>query len=53
MGDLVAGRIILKKLRVYPILEEENWKVTYIKELALVKRRRLGLDFDDNNLEAY
>ena len=52
MGDLVAERITLKKLRVYPLPEEENWKISSINELALVKRGILELDFDDKHLEA-
>jgi hypothetical protein len=31
MGDLVAKRITLKKLRVYPLPEEENWKKIFDK----------------------
>ena len=37
---------------MYPLPEEENWKISVINELALVKRGILELDFDDNNLEA-
>ena len=49
---MVAERTTLKKLRVYPLPEEENWRISVINELALVKRGILELDFDDNNLEA-
>ena len=50
--DLVAEKITLKKSRVYSLPDEETWKISIIKELALVKRGILQLDFDDNNLEA-
>ena len=34
------------------LVTTNNWKISMINELALVKRGILELDFDDNNLEA-
>ena len=51
MAKLVAKKNNLKKLRVYSLPEEENWKVSLMKEVALVRKGQLELDFEDKNLE--
>ena len=44
---------IIKKARVYPVSETEEWKLKLIEELSLVSRGQLDLDedFDENMLE--
>ena len=51
MAKLVAEKNNLKKLRVYTLPEEEKWKVSLMKEVALVRKGQLELDFEDKNLE--
>ena len=51
MAKLVAEKNNLKKLRVYTLPEEEQWKVPLMKEVALVRKGQLELDFEDKNLE--
>ena len=49
--DLVTEKDSLKKQRVYPLPEEESWKITLIKEIALAKMGQLDIEFDENNLD--
>ena len=49
--DLVTEKDSLKKQRVYPLPEEESWKITLMKEIALAKMGQLDLEFDENNLD--
>ena len=49
--DLVQDKDNVKRARVYPLPDEEGWKVPIIKELALHQKGHLKIDFDDNELE--
>ena len=49
--NLVAEKNTLKKLRVYSLPEEEMWKVSVMKEIALIKKGQLDIDFDEKSLE--
>ena len=51
LGNLVDEKNTLKKLRVYTLPEEEKWKVSLLKEIALIKKGQLDIDFDEKNLE--
>ena len=51
LGNLVDEKNTLKKLRVYTLPEEEKWKVSLLREIALVKKGQLDIDFDEKNLE--
>ena len=51
--NLKREQNIIKKARVHPVSENEEWKLILIEELSLVSRGQLDLDedFDDNMLE--
>ena len=51
--NLRTEQNIIKKARVYPVSETEEWKLNLIEELSLVSRGQLDLDedFDENMLE--
>ena len=41
----------MKKGRVYTLPEEENWKITLMKEITLVKKGLLNAEFEEDHLE--
>ena len=49
--DLVKEHITVKKGRVYTLPEEENWKITLMKEITLVKKGLLNAEFEEDHLE--
>ena len=51
MVDLVQDKDNVKRARVYPLPDDEVWKVSIIKELALYQKGHLEIDFDENELE--
>ena len=51
MVDLLAERPTLKKQRVYTLPEEEAWKISLLKEISLIKKGQLQVNFDDKDLE--
>ena len=51
MAKLVVEKNNLKKLRLNSFSEEEKWKVSLKKEVALVRKEQLELDIGDKNLE--
>ena len=51
MAKLVVEKNNLKKLRLNTFSEEEKWKVSLKKEVALVRKEQLELDIGDKNLE--
>ena len=48
---LLAEKQTLKRIRVYDLPEDEAWKISLMKELALIKRGHFEVDFDDKDLE--
>ena len=51
ISKLVAEKNNLKNLRVYSLPEEEEWKVSLMREIALLRKGQLEMDFDDKDLE--
>ena len=49
--DLVKEKNSLKRGRVYPLQDVEAWKIPIIKELALLQKGQLEIDFDPTELE--
>ena len=47
------GRNTIKKSRVHPLSETEEWKLNIIEELSLVNKGQLNIDdeFDEDMLE--
>ena len=50
LHHLILDRYTLKKAKIYPISEEEHWKLTIIKELSLIQKGHLETEFDDKYL---
>ena len=51
MAKLISEKNNLKKLRVYTLPAEEKRKVSLMKEVALVRKGQLELEFEDKILE--
>ena len=51
LADMVKEKHRLKKGRVYPLPEDEAWKIPLIKELALHQKGQLDIDFGTTELE--
>ena len=49
--DLAREKMAVKKHRVYPLPKEETWKINLIRELALLRKGQLQINFDEKNLE--
>ena len=49
LANLVDEKTKLKKLRIYTLPEEENWKISLLKEIALFKKGQLDIDFDEKH----
>ena len=49
--ELVNDRNQIKKSRVYSLSENENWKISLIEELALVKKRQLDNGLDETSID--
>ena len=41
----------VKRARIYPLPDDEGWKVSIIKDLALHQKGHLKIDFDEKELE--
>ena len=50
MDQLVADKHIIKKARVSPLSENEEWKLKLIEEVSLLLKGQLESDFDDQPL---
>ena len=50
MAKLVAEKNNLKKIRLKILLEGDKWKVSIMKELALVRKWQIELDIEEKNL---
>ena len=48
--DMINDKTRIKSNRVYS-LEDDNWKVSLIKEISMVKKNFLELDFGEKLLE--
>ena len=51
MADLIGDKQSLGKRRIYTLPEAENWKIKIIKEIALVKKEHLEVEFDEEDLD--
>ena len=51
LADLVADRVEIKKARVYPLPDEEVWKIRLMEDICLTKKDQLEIDFDLENLD--
>ena len=51
MKSLAMDKNNIKKARVYPINKEESWKVELVKEICLVKKEHLELNFEDKDID--
>ena len=51
LKSLTMDKNNIKKARLYPINKEEAWKVELIKEICLVKKDHLSLNFDDKDID--
>ena len=51
LSALINDRISIKKSRVYELSNTENWKISLIKEISLIKKELLEVTFEDEDLE--
>ena len=52
VGQLIDLKTKLKTMKVYPLLDQEKWKITLIEEVALLRKNLLDLDFDQDQLDS-
>ena len=50
LDQLIADRTTIKKARVAPLSENEEWKLQLIEEVSLLLKGQLKTDFDDEPL---
>ena len=50
LNKLFRGKPHLNQSRVHSLAEDEKWKPPLIKELALLKKNFLSIDFDEEHL---
>ena len=51
LEDLVREKSRLGKRKIYPLPENETWKVALIEEIALILKGQLNMEFDNTDLE--
>ena len=51
LKDLVMEKFRVRKARVNPISENEEWKIEVIKEISLIRKGYLETEFDIPHLE--
>ena len=49
--ELFDDRVTIKHTIVYSLPAAENWKVSMIKEISLMKKNHLDIEFDKDDLE--
>ena len=49
--ELINDKNYLKKAKVNPIEENENWKLKLIEDIILLKKVHVELEFDENDLD--
>ena len=47
---LLDSKLKIRNSRVYPLTEEEKWKIELIKELGRYKKHLVDVDFDEDQL---
>ena len=52
LQDLIRKKQAIKKFRVYPLNEGEDWKIGIIEELSLCKRGCLEMDMEKVDIDA-
>ena len=52
LKDLIRKKQVIKKLRVNPLEDGEEWKVQIIEELSLCRRGCLEIDLKDVDIDA-
>ena len=50
LDEMFRGKPHLNQSRVHSLAEDEKWKPPLIKELALLKKNFLSIDFDEEHL---
>ena len=50
LGQLIADKTTIKKARVSPLSENEEWKLKIIEEVSLILKGQLDNEFDDEPL---
>ena len=50
LGQLIADRSTIKKAKVSPLSETENWKLNLIEEVSLILKGQLEIEFDGEPL---
>ena len=50
--DLIRNKQVIKKLRVNPLEDGEEWKVGIIEELSLCRRGCLEIELKDDDIDA-
>ena len=51
MSSLIDSKFDIKRTRVNPLLENEDWKINLIEELSLIKAGFLTADLEQEVLE--
>ena len=51
LENLIEKKHMIKKMRVNPLEEGEDWKVKFIEELSLIKKGFLDIDIDMDESE--
>ena len=51
LKDLIMEKFRVRKARVNPISEDEEWKVKVIEEISLILKGYLEMEFDIPHLE--
>ena len=49
--ELFRDKNEIKKLRVYNLSAEENWKTLMMEEISLSKKNHIEIQFDNDDLE--
>ena len=52
LKDLIVKKQGIKKQRVNPLEDEENWKIEIIQELSLCRRGCLDIEMDEEDIDA-
>ena len=51
LKDLISEKKNIKKSKLYPLAEEEYWKLNLIEEICLIKKKLVDIEFDEKELD--
>ena len=51
LKELILEKQSIKTTRVYPLSREEDWKISLLEEISLLKLNLLEIEFDNDDLE--